>query len=108
MAAGQGGPGQSSLSILVISLGCGGLAAGNILILTASSLRSSEDEDTLRVLFTTTFDPVANKKIKLRKNAFILKLNVSYFIHMCIMQLLSKDTSQNLKQVNFDQYLFNK
>lgn len=73
MAAGQGGPGQSSLSILVISLGCGGLAAGNILILTASSLRSSEDEDTLRVLFTTTFDPVANKKIKLRKNAFILK-----------------------------------
>lgn len=80
MAAGQGGPGQSSLSILVISLGCGGLAAGNILILTASSLRSSEDEDTLRVLFTTTFDPVANKKIKLSKN-FKVKCIVLY-IHV--------------------------
>lgn len=83
MAAGQGGPGQSSLSILVISLGCGGLAAGNILILTASSLRSSEDEDTLRVLFTTTFDPVANKKIKLLKKSFYFKVKcIVLYIHV--------------------------
>ena len=61
MAAGQGGPGQSSLSILVISLGWGGLAAGNMLILTASSFRSSDD-DTLRVRFTTTLEPVARSQ----------------------------------------------
>lgn len=62
MAAGQGGPGQSSLSILVISLGWGGLAAGNMLILTASSFRSSEDDETLRVRFTTTLEPVARSQ----------------------------------------------
>ena len=73
-AAGDGGPGQSSLSIFATSLGAGGLPPGNILILMASSFFLTPAGDELRRVFFTTLVVVAERYrsscIKYTKNKY--------------------------------------
>ena len=60
-AAGEGGPGQSSLSILATSFGAGGFPPGNVLNLMASRFFFTPAGDELLRVFVTTFVPDAAK-----------------------------------------------